>query len=148
METGKSWFAIACVVAELTKGNRVIYVHFEEADPADTIERLQALRVPDQGSSTVHFRRPNEPVDQAALAVLLDPAPTLVVLDGVNEAMYLHGWSVNDTDGAAAYRRHLVRPCTPVGAAVLSADHVVKDQDKRGRNALGASTRETASPGR
>jgi hypothetical protein len=139
MESGKSWFALACVVAELTKGNRVVYIHFEEADPADTIERLQALHVPDQVIlERFTFVGPNEPVDQAALAVLLDPAPTLVVLDGVNEAMYLHRWLVNDTDGAAAYRRHLVKPCNAVGAAVLSADHVVKDQDKRGRNALGS----------
>jgi hypothetical protein len=139
MEAGKSWFALACAVSELTKGNTVLYVHFEEADPADTIERLQALHVPDDVIlDRFRFVGPGEPVDQYAQAALLNPAPTLAVLDGVNEAMYLHGWAGNDTDGAAAYRKHLVKPCTAVGAAVLSLDHVVKDEDKRKRNAIGS----------
>jgi hypothetical protein len=84
------------------------------------------------------FVGPDEKVTPEALAALLDPAPSLVVFDGVSEAMYLHGWMGNDTDGAAAYRRHLVKPCTAAGAAVLSADHVPKDQDKQGRSAIGS----------
>ena len=40
MESGKSWLALACVVAELTKGNRVVYIHFEEANPNGIIHRL------------------------------------------------------------------------------------------------------------
>lgn len=64
--------------------------------------------------------------------------PTLVVFDGVNEAMALHRWAIREEDGAAEYRRRLVKPCTRVGAAVLSLDHVVKDAEKRTRNALGS----------
>ncbi|HXU97863.1 MAG TPA: hypothetical protein VFP03_07155 [Jiangellaceae bacterium] len=64
--------------------------------------------------------------------------PSLVVLDGVNEAMSLHGMKIREEDGAAAYRRRLVKPCTKVGAAVVSCDHVVKDEDKQGRHALGS----------
>src|SRR5262245_4954939 len=43
MEAGKSWFALACAVAEIVARNHVVYIHFEESDPADTAERLQAL---------------------------------------------------------------------------------------------------------
>jgi hypothetical protein len=139
MESGKSWYAAASVAAELTKGNRVAYIHFEEADPADTIERLQALGVPDQTIlERFAFAGPNEPVDPASLAVLLDPPPSLVVLDGVNEAMSMHGQAIRDEDGAAAFRRRLVKPCTAVGAATLGCDHVVKDRDRRGRDPLGS----------
>ena len=44
-ESGKTWFALGCVVAELTVGHRVVYIHYEEADPGSTIERLQLLGV-------------------------------------------------------------------------------------------------------
>jgi hypothetical protein len=139
MESGKSWFCAASAAAELVRGNRVLYVHFEEADPTDTVERLQALGVPDGKTAELFaFVGPNEPVDSASLAALLDPAPVLVILDGVNEAMSLHGQAIREEDGAAAYRRRLVKPCTAAGAAVLSADHVVKDKEKRGRSPLGS----------
>ncbi|MGL5909945.1 MAG: bifunctional DNA primase/polymerase, partial [Phycicoccus sp.] len=45
MESGKSWFAAANVAAELTAGHPVLYIHFEETSPADTVERLLALGV-------------------------------------------------------------------------------------------------------
>jgi hypothetical protein len=139
MESGKSWFAAACVAAELTKGNQVVYVHFEEVDPTDTVERLRALGVTDVIiRSRFRFVGPEEPGGPTAVASLLVPVPSLVVLDGVNESMSLHGWKIRDEDGAAAYRRYLVKPCTKAGAAVLSADHVVKDKDKRDRYGLGS----------
>jgi len=42
-ESGKTWLALACVAAELAAGHRVLYVHYEESDPASTIERLRLL---------------------------------------------------------------------------------------------------------
>ncbi|GGP98387.1 hypothetical protein BKA00_005817 [Actinomadura coerulea] len=139
MESGKSWFCLASCAAELVEGNHVLYIHFEETDPTDTVERLQLLGV----SAAVMLERfrfvgPDEPVRPDLLAALLDPAPTLAVLDGVNEAMSLHGHEIRQEDGAAAFRRHLVKPCTAVGAAVLAADHVVKDREKQGRGPLGS----------
>ncbi|RIQ21260.1 hypothetical protein DY240_15675 [Jiangella rhizosphaerae] len=139
MESGKSWLALASVSAELTAGNRVLYIHGEEADPTDTIERLQALGVSDDDIlARFTFVGPNEPVDPFSLAVLLDPPPSLVVLDGTNELMSMNRLGIRDEDGAAAYRRLLVKPCTAVGAAVLSCDHVVKDREKRDRGPLGS----------
>lgn len=139
MESGKSWFGSASCAAELIEGNHVVYVHFEETDPTDTVERLLLLGV--SASVIEHLFRfvgPEEPVRPDLLAALLDPVPTLVVLDGVNEAMSLHGHAIREEDGAAAFRRHLIKPCTAVGAAVLSADHVVKDREKQGRGPLGS----------
>lgn len=139
MESGKSWLIVACVVAELHAGQSVVYIHYEEADPTDTVDRVRALGVPDdQVLALLRFVGPEQPVSPQVLARLLDPAPSLVVHDGVNEAMALHGWAIREEDGAADFRRHLVKPCTSVGAAVLSADHVVKDKESRGRYALGS----------
>lgn len=139
MEAGKSWFSSACCTAEMADGHPVVYIHFEESDPLGTIERLQALGVDDHDILKLFkFVGPEQQVTRAAINALLVPTPSLVVLDGVNEAMSLHGWGVRDEDGAAQFRKHLVKPCTAVGAAVLSNDHVVKNVEARGRNAIGS----------
>ena len=139
MESAKSWLACGSAAVELTNGNPVLYIHFEEADPGDTIERLQALGVPSQVILKLFtFVGPDERVTADRLARLLEKRPTLVVLDGVNEAMSLHAWKVREEDGAATFRRVLVNPCTAAGAATLALDHVVKDKERRGRDALGS----------
>jgi hypothetical protein len=139
MESGKSWYCCACAAAELTAGHYVVYVHFEEADPTGTVERLRILGVPDDVIlARFHFVGPNEPVRAERLAALTDYRPSLAVLDGVNEAMSMHTMEIRDEDGVAMFRRRLVKPFTAVGAAVLGADHVVKDRERRGRSPLGS----------
>jgi hypothetical protein len=139
MESGKSWFSIACAVDELERGHPVLYLHFEESDPTDTIERLLALGVrPHVIEKLFRFVAPERQVSADALQCLLDPKPSLVIFDGVNEAMSLHRWGIREEDGAAQFRAHLVKPCTRAGAATLSCDHVVKDVERRGRNAIGS----------
>jgi hypothetical protein len=139
MEAGKSWFALVCVAAELNAEHHVVYAHFEECDPSGSVDRLVALGVRDCDILRfLHFVGPERQVSPEALAVLLAPVPTLVVFDGVNEAMALHQWGIRWEDGAAEFRRRLVKPCTRVGAAVLSLDHVAKDPERRARTALGS----------
>lgn len=140
MEAGKSWFALACVAAELEAEHRVVYVHFEEADPSDSIERLQALGVDDRAiAERFHFVAPARPVTDAQITRLIaDPAPTLVILDGVNEGMAMHSAGIRDEDGVALFRRLLITPFIRAGCAVLTCDHVVKDRENRGRYALGS----------
>ena len=65
-------------------------------------------------------------------------APTLAVIDGITEAMTLHGLNPLDNTDAATFGRMLPRRITEAGAAVVSLDHVVKDREGRGRYALGA----------
>jgi hypothetical protein len=141
MESGKSWFCLAAAAAELAAGNRVLYIHFEESDPSDTFERLQLLGVDPEliRRKAFSFVGPIERTTTGpGLEGLLKPTPSLVILDGVNEAMALFDWDINSPAGAAAYRRLLVKPCTREGSAVLSADHVIKDKESRGRYALGS----------
>lgn len=139
MESGKSWFSLSCVAAELVAGHTVVYIHFEEADPADSVERLILLGVP---AHTIRdgfrFVGPATPVTPAQIIRLLDPVPSLTVLDGQNEGMALHSQAIREEDGAAAFRRLMVKPWTDAGAAVLACDHVVKDKEARGRYALGS----------
>lgn len=139
-ESGKSWLALACVAVELRLGNRVLYVHYEESDPGSTVERLRLLGTPVTDiARNLTFVAPSRASRAGWLAELLAaPAPTLVVHDGVNEAMSLHGADIMAADGAATFRRNLITPCLRAGAATLSCDHVVKNSEGRGRDAYGS----------
>lgn len=138
MEGGKSWLCVASAAHEMTTGGTVVYIHCEEADPADTVGRLLSLGIRREViEARFIFVGPEHPVTRADLATLRALAPSLVVIDGVNEAMALHGCDIRDETGAAAFRRLLVKPFTAIGAAVLQADHVVKDPERRGGLALG-----------
>lgn len=143
MEAGKSWFALAHVAAELNAGNRVIYVHFEESDASETTVRLhRQYQVPAHRLlADFLFIGPERQVSPGLIRNLCaDKAPTLVVLDGQNEAMGLHGLDIMKPDGAAGYRQLLARPFKACGAAVLSLDHVVKDAAVKGQGyAMGSA---------
>ena len=63
--------------------------------------------------------------------------PTLVILDGITEAMTLHGWKPLDNTDIALFDRKVITPLTSTGAAEVSLDHVTKDRENRGRYAIG-----------
>lgn len=136
-ESGKSWFALACAAAELTAGNYVVYVHFEESDPGSTVERLQLLGVdPAVIVARLRFAGPSRPVQADWLAALLYPVPALVIHDGVNEGMAIHA-AGQDTDGWSSFRRRLIQPVLKTGAAVLACDHIPMSRDGARRDAYG-----------
>lgn len=138
-ESGKSWFALACVAAELAGGNTVVYVHFEESDPGSTVERLRLIGVdPAALSARLRFVAPARPVRAEWLSRLLTPSPSLVVHDGVNEGMSLHGAETKAVEGLSLFRRRLVTPFVRAGAAVLSCDHMPIGADGTRRDAYGS----------
>jgi hypothetical protein len=138
-ESGKTWLALGCVAAELLAGYRVLYIHYEEPDATSTIERLRLLGVSDTViDARLTFVAPMRPVHKEWLAELLAAAPSLVVHDGVNEAMSLHGNEIKDADGAATFRRNLIRPCVAIGAATLACDHMPLAADGSRRDAYGS----------
>lgn len=164
-ESGKSWFALGCVAAELnawrfpseshtSSANRhVLYFHFEESDPTDTFNRLRDVDVYQRDiEENFHFVSLDVPLTETRYSELVWDVgarilntgnipvipPILVIFDGMTEAMALHGWDIRDESGVAAFRRHLIQPFKKAGMATLICDHVVKDRDKRGRTPLGS----------
>jgi hypothetical protein len=138
-ESGKTWLALACVAAEIINGNPVVYIHFEESDPGSTIERLRLLGVDAETIATyLKFVAPAKPVRGGWMDTLLQSNPTLVVLDGINEGMSLHGADIMAADGASTFRRRLIMPCLRMGAATLACDHLPKNAEGRGRDAYGS----------
>lgn len=147
-EAGKSWFALESAAVEMRMGRDVVYIHYEEGDPGSTVERLQLLSVtPEQIRRHLRFVAPARPVRGTWLAPLLDPPPALVIHDGVNEGMSLHGDDTNAADGAATFRRTIIKPFIAVGAASLTCDHVIKSSENRGRYAIGSGHKINAIDG-
>jgi hypothetical protein len=62
---------------------------------------------------------------------------TLVIIDGVTEAMSLHNWDPNNNQDAANWG-HCLRILARSGAAVVVIDHVAKNRETRGRGPVGA----------
>lgn len=142
-ESLKTWLALNAAMVEMSKGNGVVYLDFED-DEGGVVGRLLALGA----DSTVvrslfAYFRPEEAITALGNRrdleeVLCDLRPTLAVVDGVTEAMALHGLELKDNTDAANFGTLLPKWIAKRGPAVINLDHVVKDKEGRGRYAIGA----------
>jgi len=113
-------------------------------DEGAVVGRLVTLGAePDCIAELFHYVRPIEPMGTALHRDDLDrlitrTTPTLAILDGITEAMTLHGLNPLDNTDTAKFGRMLPRRIAKTGAAVANLDHVTKDRDGRSRYALGA----------
>jgi len=141
-EGGKSWFAACIAVAEMKAGNHVLYVDFED-DINTAVTRLRILQVPDQTIAThFHYVRPLEALGTGLnlddlVRIIQTTHPTVAILDGVTEAMTLHGLDPLSNKDIAVFGRTVPKRVADLGPAVLSLDHVTKDRETRGKYALG-----------
>lgn len=144
-EAGKTWLALTAAATELERGRAVVYLDFED-DAGGVVGRLLAMGAPaDAIRDRFGYIRPEGPLTASGgrgrrelVEALGDLTPSLVVVDGVTEAMAMHGFNPLDNEQTAQFGRLLVRPLMDSGAAVVSLDHVTKDRETRGRYAIGA----------
>jgi hypothetical protein len=142
-EAGKTWFGLSAARDEMLLENHVAYVDFED-DRGPVVGRLLAMGVaPRRISEFFHYVRPESPVTAYLNGLDLDAmlglyTPTLAIVDGVTEAMTLHGLNPLDNADAAKFGRMLPRRLTRSGAAVVNLDHVTKSSESRGRYSIGA----------
>ncbi|MDG4809931.1 DnaB-like helicase N-terminal domain-containing protein [Micromonospora sp. WMMD1120] len=141
-EAGKTWLALLAVRAELEAGNAVVYLDFED-DEGGVVGRLMAMQVkPALIRDRFAYFKPDEAIgslgNREDLAQALgDLRPTLSVLDGVTEAMSLHGLEMKDNTDIAAFGKMLPRWIADRGPASVALDHVTKSAEGRGRYAIG-----------
>lgn len=140
-ESGKGWLALHGTQQRLGLGEHVVYIDFEDS-AASVVGRLLALGSERSAiSERFHYLRPTEPLTEHNLADLseaLDCYPSLVVIDGVTEAMVIHQLKLEDNTDVAHFLELLPRRIiTHCGAAVLLIDHVTKSREQRGRYAIG-----------
>jgi hypothetical protein len=141
-EGGKTWLALAAAAHELAAGNAVAYLDFED-DEGGVVGRLLALGA-DRAAIGDRFAylRPEDSIEALGnrldlAEVLGDLRPTLTVLDGVTEAMTLHGLELKDNTDVARFGKILPRWIADQGPAVVALDHLVKDREGQGRYAIG-----------
>ena len=141
-EAGKTWLTLHICTQLFHQGRTVVYLDFED-DEGGIVGRLMRLE-PDTALIAKHFRylRPDRPlgdIGRAALTQLLaDDDPALVVIDGVTEAMTVHGLDPLSNVDVAAFGRALPGWIARHGPAVVSLDHVTKSSEGRGRYGIGA----------
>jgi AAA domain len=139
-ESGKTWVALALCAERLEHGERVLFLDFEDG-PQSIIGRMLALgTAPESIREHFHYVRPDEPLNDQGrrdLDVAADGV-TLAVIDGVTEALTLHGLDLASNVDVAKWLELLPRRLSRKGTAVVTLDHVVKDKDARGRYAIGA----------
>lgn len=140
-EAAKSWLAQYACAQQLLAGNACIYLDFEDSAESVT-DRMLTLGMTDKllldRWAYIAPEEPIEPAGRGELAdALADLKPSIVIIDGVTEAMSLHSLKSNDNDDLATFGRMVARPIAATGAAVTTLDHQPKDRENRGRYALG-----------
>lgn len=142
-EAGKTWLALAAVAEELACGRACVYLDFED-DEGGIVGRLLTMGVSREAiRDRLGYFRPEESIEalgnrQDLADALGDLQPTLAILDGVTEAMSLHGLELKDNTDVARFGRMLPRWLAASGPATVTLDHVVKDREARsGGYALG-----------
>ncbi len=150
-ETGKSMLAIYCCAERLLLGEHVGYIDFEDS-ARGVIDRLLGFGVaPAVALERFHYVRPDDPIDGGAklrVREMLKVFPmTLVVIDGVAEALSLSGWDENTASDIAAFYNTLPRVISREGATVILIDHLVKDKEKQGNDARGSGAKRAGIDG-
>ena len=146
-ESCKSWAAQVGAAQVLAEGGDVLWIDFED-DERGVVARLLALMVSrDVISTRFVYVRPEEPLrtrdgrhtaGDVDFSELLAAKPwSLIVIDGVTEAMVTEGLDLISNGDVATWSRLLPKRCADTGAGVLMLDHVTKSEDSRGRFAIG-----------
>jgi hypothetical protein len=141
-ESGKGWLALGAAAERIESGEHVLYVDFED-EATTVVSRLLALGV-DAAAITerFHYVRPDEPLTDAGRAeideLLATYEPTLGVIDGMTDALALHGVDLRDNTEVANWMRGLPMMLRNRGTAVVITDHLTKDSESRGRWSIGA----------
>ncbi|MFA7265113.1 MAG: bifunctional DNA primase/polymerase [Candidatus Nanopelagicales bacterium] len=143
-ESGKSWVSQIAIAEEINTGHDVAVIDFE-SDPHSYIKRLQALGI-NVEQLREHFTyvqpetRPR--ADDPGWLALLEAPRSLVVIDGLTEALVVFGAKTVDNDEVSAFMRAFPHQLAKrTGAAVVTIDHVSKDKEGRGRFAIGAQAK-------
>ncbi len=137
--SGKTWAAVLAAAQEFTDGHNVLYIDFE--DRVETlISRLRSIGTPDHHiRNHLRYMRPQTALTPTGRHALDHAAKdcTLAVVDGITEAMTLHGLSLMDNEDVARWLALVPHHIANQGPAVLQIDHVVKNSEARGRYAIG-----------
>lgn len=126
-EHGKTLGAYLACSQELLASHGVVYVDFE-GEIEDFARWMLNLGVPTELiREKARYIRPDTAIDDVGKLAVRDACvqiePTLVVFDGVTEAMMLHDLNDNATIDTARFMQMLPKKFEKVGVTVLLIDH-------------------------
>lgn len=144
-ESGKSWVALHACCQQMDRGERVLYLDFEDS-PEGTIGRLRALGSGAEDLLTLfRYVRPEDPISEmqkgkygerpteggrassSVFQALLDSFdPHLIIVDGMTVLYGLHGQDTNDAGGTDVITGWLKRLCRNGRTTVIAIDHTGK----------------------
>ena len=147
-ESGKTWVALEAVKQALSKGQRVLYMDFEDSAPG-IVSRLKSLGVTD--FTNLSYMSPDEGFGTLAKLDLAETlhqlAPQVAVLDGFNAAMNVLGLDINSNNDATTFAQLLLKPVAATGVCLIYVDHVPKSKDSRGKGGIGAQAKRAMTTG-
>lgn len=145
-ESGKSWAALLACVQTINTGQNVLYIDFEDTAPT-VVARLLALGAdPAAVLERFTYMAPADPLwwqqkltrAGIELAQVLEARGyRLAIIDGVTEAMVLHGLDINSNNDVANFYKILPRRLQRESIATVQIDHVPKSKEGRGRGGIG-----------
>lgn len=144
-ESGKTWIAALAAAQEISKGERVLYLDFED-EPASVIDRFRRIGVGDDDlRNQMQYVHPEDPMEDmqrnkfgakstedgernhnlfAGQLAAFDP--TLIVLDGMNEIYGLHGHDTNDATSTSIITSWIKKLTRGGRTSVIVVDHTGK----------------------
>jgi hypothetical protein len=131
---GKTNIAL-CVCAQVMRaGRHVVYLDPEDNEGAIG-SRFLALGGRDEDLlERFHYIDSPEPDEFEGLhAWAAEHKPSLIVLDGLAEALAAEGLSEDKPADVLKFFHDRIKPFTQAGCGVLISDHVAKDSESRGR---------------
>jgi hypothetical protein len=147
-ESGKTWIALQAVTQALARGQRVLYMDFEDT-AAGIVSRLRSLGVTD--FTGLSYMSPDEGFGTMAKLDLAETlhtlTPDLAVLDGFNAAMNVLGLDINSNNDATTFAQLLLKPVAATGVCLIYVDHVPKSKDARGKGGIGAQAKRAMTTG-
>ncbi len=146
-ETAKTWLLLAAAAVELRERRGVVWVDGDLVGAGDLLERLRGLGVADDAirDGFLYFV-PEQPLGDSADLVkpLQARGGHLVVLDGFNPLLFLHGCDPDKGVGIESFMRRVANPLRDAGAAVVLSDNVAKAREARGSWAIGSERKKSA----
>ncbi len=128
--SGKTLLILAAAGEVLSGGGTVLFIDFEDDAPA-IIGRLRSLGVePEAIRERFHYVRPEAPAIEGDVSSLVEKEYDLVIIDGVTEAMAMHGLSPRYEDDVANLYAVMATPFSSAGAAVVLIDHTPHDGER------------------
>lgn len=150
-ECGKTWIALAAVVAVLNAGGKAAFLDLDHNGMAEVVTRLLALGAKPADLADLGRFRYCEPSDAAELEFFVldvaEWAPDVAVVDSLGEVLPMLGLSSNSPDDYTAGNRKTLTPLADSGAAVITIDHLPKDPDARLKGQTGTLAKKRAVNG-